>query len=136
MSRHIFKGIVFSEGLDVVAFEFGTRQDAEFAARAEKRDRDHQGARELKCMVLGEGKIVRHLKAPSSERANPARWVRQCPSPVAITAKALAERPQLASGPPCGLIVEDPGTDQEAITRERNWIASVQTPTNADHSSR
>lgn len=70
MSRPVFKGIVFGEGLDLIVVEFGARQDAEFVAGAEERDRDHEGAGELEGVALGEGQILRHLRAPSSERAN------------------------------------------------------------------
>ncbi|CUX68539.1 hypothetical protein AGR4C_pc30023 [Agrobacterium tumefaciens str. Kerr 14] len=91
MSRPVLERIVFGEGLDLVVFQIGARHDAEFVARPEERDRDHQGAGELECVVLGEGKILLHLEAPSSERANPARWLRQCPTLVAITAKGIAQ---------------------------------------------
>ncbi|MCM2436001.1 hypothetical protein HGO39_25240 [Agrobacterium rosae] len=93
MSRPVLERIVFGEGLDLVVFQIGARHDAELVAGPEERDRDHQGAGELECVVLGgiKGKILRHLKAPSSERANPARWLRQCPTLVAITAKGIAQ---------------------------------------------
>lgn len=57
------------------------------------------------------------------ERANPARWLRQCPAPGAITAQALAKRPHARVADP-GLIVEDPEPDQEAIPGERDWNAA------------
>lgn len=62
MSRPVFKGIVFGEGLDLIVFEFGARQDADCVAGAEERDRDHEGAGELEGVALGEGKILRHLR--------------------------------------------------------------------------
>lgn len=70
MSRPLFKGIVFGEGLDLIIVEFDARQDAECVAGAEERDRDHEGAGELEGVALGEGKILQHLRAPSLERAN------------------------------------------------------------------
>ena len=37
---------------------------------------------------------------------------------------------------PCGLIVEDPKVDQDAITEERDWFASAETSHGAGVSSR
>lgn len=45
--------------------EFVARHDAVFAVDLEERNRDHQGAGELEGIGLSEGKIVRHVRAPS-----------------------------------------------------------------------
>lgn len=81
------EGIELGDRIDLAVFEFIGRKDAELVAGAEECDGHHERAGELEGVVLGKSKI-RHLKAPSSERANPARWLRQCPSPGAITAEA------------------------------------------------
>jgi len=99
MSRPDVEGIIFDERFDLVAFEFGAREHAEFTAGPEERDWNHEGAGELEGVVLCERKIVGHPRAPSSERANPARWLRQCPAPVAITAKAKPSGGSLLADP-------------------------------------
>jgi hypothetical protein len=75
----------------VFVVELVARKDAELVTGPEQCDRNHERAGKLEGMVLGEGKILRHQKAPSLERANPARWLRQCPFPVAITAQGIAQ---------------------------------------------
>jgi len=122
MSRPEVKGIVFDKRLDLVVFEFGAREDAEFTAGPEERDRNHEGAGKLEGVVLCERKIVGHLRAPSSERANPARWLRQCPAPVAITAKAKPSGGSLLADP-SRVDRGRPGAGPGSRHRERDWHA-------------
>jgi hypothetical protein len=73
-------------------------------------------------VVLCERKIVGHPRAASSERANPARWLRQCPVPVAITAKAKLSGGSLLAAPSRvdrGRSGAGPGSRH----RERDWHA-------------
>ncbi len=99
MSRPAVEGIVFCEGFDLVIAELRAWQHTVAVIRAEERDRGHEDVRELVGVVLREGKIVGHLRAPSSERANPARWLRQCPAPVAVIAKAQPSGGSLLADP-------------------------------------
>ena len=95
-------GIVFEEDFDVGVIEFVGGQDAEFVVDLEADDRGHESAGEVPGSFLGESEIVGHLRAPSWSGPIPARWLRQSAAAGAITAKALAERPQQASGPLAG----------------------------------
>lgn len=83
----------------VFVIEFVGRKDAEFVARLEQGDRDHEDARKRKCVGLGECKILCHVRNLRPERADPARWLLKGPGTVAITAQAKTERRQLASRP-------------------------------------
>ncbi|SJM30345.1 hypothetical protein BQ8482_130244 [Mesorhizobium delmotii] len=47
-------------------------------------------------MALGEGKILRHLRAPFRAGQFPARWLLKGRAPGTITAKAKPARLQLA----------------------------------------
>ena len=75
MSRPVREAIELRDGLDLAVIEFVARKNAELAARPEKRDRDHKGAGKLEGVVLCEGEICVHRRAPSLERAVPARWL-------------------------------------------------------------
>src|SRR5690606_31443929 len=86
-------GIVFEEDFDVGAVEFVGGEN-EFVVDLEEDDWGHEGRGEVPGGLLGEGKIVRHLRAPSWSGPIPARWLRQCAAAVAITAQASAKRPQ------------------------------------------
>ena len=65
-------GVVFEEDDDLCLFDFVGREDAVFVVGLEEDDRGHEGASEVPGVLLGEGKIVLHVRAPSLERANPA----------------------------------------------------------------
>ncbi|QTG17118.1 hypothetical protein G6M86_27885 (plasmid) [Agrobacterium tumefaciens] len=110
---------IFMHDLQIVfVIEFVARENAELVAGPEKCDRDHEGTGKLEGVVLGEGKIGLWSGPIPLDGSVSVRPRSRSPR------RASPKRPQLASGPPRGLIVEDPGTDQEAITRERDWIAS------------
>ncbi|NTI78826.1 hypothetical protein G6L79_33220 [Agrobacterium rhizogenes] len=109
----------------VFVIEFVARENAELVAGPEERDRNHQSSGKLKGVVLGKGKIGVHLKAPSLERAIPARWLPSVSGTGRDHREGEAERRQLASRPRSGLIVGDPGPDQEAIHQERNGTSPM-----------
>ncbi|NSZ19733.1 hypothetical protein K4831_22310 (plasmid) [Agrobacterium vitis] len=88
MSRPVGERIELRDGLDLAVIEFVARKDAELVAGPEKRDRDHKGAGKLEGVVLCEGEICVHRRAPSWSGPFPLDGSRQCPEPVAITAKA------------------------------------------------
>ena len=117
---------IFMHDLQIVfVIEFVARQNAELVARPEERNWNHQGAGKLEGVVLRKGKIGVHLRAPSLERAIPARWL---PS-VSGTGRdhregAAAAAAAWLTDPVSGLIDGDPGPDQEAIHQEREWDAS------------
>jgi hypothetical protein len=79
-------------------------------------------------VVLCERKIVGDPRAPSLERANPARWLRQCPAPVAITAKAKPSGGSLLADP-SRVDRGRPGAGLGSRYRERDWHAFGGTPT-------
>ena len=54
----------------IVIIEFVGRQDTEFVAGLEERDRDHQVSVKLEGVGLSEGKIVRHVRMLHRKRAN------------------------------------------------------------------
>jgi len=82
----------FMHDLQIVfVIEFVARQNAELVAGPEKRDRDHQDAGKLEGVVLRKGKIGVHLRLHLWSVPFPLDGSRQCPEPVAITAKARAE---------------------------------------------
>ena len=88
MSRPVFEGIEFSDGLDLTLIEFVARENAELVSRPEERDRDHQGAGERESVALSECKILCHVRNLRPERADPARWLLKGPGTVAITAQS------------------------------------------------
>jgi hypothetical protein len=83
----------------VFVIEFVAPQNAELVARPEERNWNHQSTGKLEGVVLCKEEIGVHLRAPSWSGPFPLDGSRQCPEPVAITAKAQPQRPQLASGP-------------------------------------
>jgi hypothetical protein len=100
MSRAALVRVKFVDQLEVVAVvELVRGERAIDIAGFEERHGDHQGASELKGVVLGKGKIVRHLEGSIRSGPIPARWLLDGPPSVAITAKAQLERRQLASRP-------------------------------------
>lgn len=126
MSRPVFEGIEFGDGLDLAVIEFVARENAEFVSGSEERDRDHQGPGELEGVVLRKGKIVVHRRAPSLERAIPARWLPSVSGAGRDHREGEAERRHATrSRPRSGLIDGDPGPDEEAIHQERGWHASM-----------
>ena len=88
MSRPVFEGIEFGDGLDLAIIELVARKNAELVAGPEERDRDHEGAGKCESVRLSECKILCHVKNLRPERADPARWLLEGPGTVAITAKA------------------------------------------------
>ncbi len=60
MSRPVFEGIEFGDGLDLAVIEFVARENAEHVSGPEERDRDHQGAGECESVALSECKILCH----------------------------------------------------------------------------
>ena len=87
----------FMHDLQIVfVIEFVARQNAELVAGPEQGDRNHQGAGKLEGVVLRKGKIGVHLRLHLWSGPFPLDGYRQCPEPVAITAKAKPKRPQLA----------------------------------------
>nr|QEG97632.1 hypothetical protein AgrTiKerr108_00109 [Agrobacterium tumefaciens] len=125
---------VFMHDLQIVfVVEFVARQNAELVTGPKERDRNHQGAGKLEGMVLRKGKIGVHLKAPSLERAIPARWLPSVSGTGRDHREGVAERRQLASRPRSGLIVGDPGPDQEAIHQERWDVSYGPRSTDNDH---
>ncbi|NTA19723.1 hypothetical protein [Agrobacterium tumefaciens] len=67
---------IFMHDLQIVfVIEFVARQNAELVARPEERNWNHQGTGKLEGVILRKGKIGVHLRAPSLERAIPARWL-------------------------------------------------------------
>nr|WP_141685945.1 hypothetical protein [Agrobacterium tumefaciens]QEG97230.1 hypothetical protein AgrTiCFBP2178_00105 [Agrobacterium tumefaciens] len=118
---------VFMHDLQIVfVVEFVARQNAELVTGPKERDRNHQGAGKLEGMILRKGKIGVHLGAPSLERAIPARWLQSVSGTGRDHREGVAERRQLASRPRSGLIVGDPGPDQEAIHQERNGTSPME----------
>lgn len=91
MSRPVFEGIEFGDGLDLAVIEFVARENAELVSGPEERDRDHQGAGERESVALSECKILCHVRNLHPERADPARWLLEGPGTVAITAQANAQ---------------------------------------------
>ncbi|MCB1469131.1 MAG: hypothetical protein KDK08_18770, partial [Rhizobiaceae bacterium] len=69
---HNLEWIIFEEDDDLGVFDFVGGKDAVFVVGLEEDDRGHEGASEVPGVLLGEGKIVLHVRAPSLERANPA----------------------------------------------------------------
>lgn len=124
MSRPVFEGIEFGDGLDLAVNEFVARKNAELVSRPEERDRDHQGPGERESVALSECKILCHVRNLRPERADPARWLLEGPGTVAITAKAKPSGGSLLADPDRGLIVGDPNLVQDAINEERDWFAS------------
>jgi hypothetical protein len=59
------------EDEDVGAVEFVARQNAKLSVDFEEHYRRHQGAGKLEGVGLGEGKNVRHLRAPPSSKGDP-----------------------------------------------------------------
>ena len=120
----------FTHDLQIVfVIEFVARQNAELVAGPEQRDWNHQGAGKLEGMVLRKQKIGDHLRLHLWSGPFPLDGSRQCPEPVAITAKARAEAAAAClADPVSGLIDGDPGLDQEAIHQEREWDASTDLP--------
>lgn len=109
----------------VFVIEFVGRKDAEFVAGFEQGDGNHEDAGKRKCVALGECKILCHVRNLRPERADPARWLLKGPGQVAITAQAKTSGGSLLADPDSGLIDADPGLVQDAIHKERNWIASA-----------
>ncbi len=72
MSRPVFEGIEFGDGLDLAVIEFVARENAEHVSGPEERDRDHQGAGECESVALSECKILCHVRNLRPERADPA----------------------------------------------------------------
>ena len=80
---------IFMHDLQIVfVIEFVARQNAELVAGPEQRDWNHQGAGELEGVGLRKRKIGVHLRLHLSSGPFPLDGSRQCPEPVAITAKA------------------------------------------------
>ena len=110
----------------VFVIKFVARKNAEFVARPEQRNRNHEGAGKCESMALSECKILCHMRNLHPERADPARWLLKGPGTVAITAQAKTERRHACvADPESGLIDGDPGMVQDAIHKERDWFASV-----------
>lgn len=94
-------GMEFMHDLQIVfVIEFVARQNAELVAGPEQCDRNHEGAGELEGVVLRKRKIGVHLRLHLWSGPFPLDGSRQCPEPVAITAKAKPKRPQLGSRTP------------------------------------
>ena len=91
MSRPVFEGIEFGDGLDLAVIEFVARENAKLVSGPEERDRDHQSAGKCECVALSECKILCHVRNLRPERADPARWLLKGPGTVAITAKPKAQ---------------------------------------------
>ena len=70
MSRAVQVGIVFVDDDHVGVVEFIAWHDAELSIDLEQRDRDHQGAGELKCVGLGEERSC-DIWAPPLSEADP-----------------------------------------------------------------
>lgn len=51
MSRPVFEGIEFGDGLDLAVIEFVDRKNAKLVSGPEECDRDHQGAGKLEGVV-------------------------------------------------------------------------------------
>lgn len=90
MSRRQLVGVVFVNDDDIGVVDL------------EERDRDHQGASELEGVVLGEGEIVRHLRAPSLSEADPRSMAPSVSDFGRGHREGEAKRPQLAGGPLVG----------------------------------
>lgn len=58
MSPPCLEGIIFMDDLNVRVIEFIARHNAKLAIDFEKRDGDHESAREVEGVVLSEGKIL------------------------------------------------------------------------------
>lgn len=85
-SRPGFERIELSDELDLAIVELGEGQNAEGPVRPEDRDRNHEGLCELEGAALGYRRIVSHrVKARSGSGPIPARWLRRCQDPDAIT---------------------------------------------------
>lgn len=83
---------IFMHDLQIVfVIEFVARQNAELVAGPEQRDWNHQGTGKLEGVVLCKRKIGVHLRLHLWSGPFPLDGSRQCPEPVAITAKARAE---------------------------------------------
>lgn len=127
MSRPIFEGVEFGDSLDLVAVQFVARKNTELVAGSEERDRDHQGPSECESVSLSECKILCHVRNLRPEQADPARWLLRRAGAGRDHREGAAEAAaRLRSGPPGGLIVEDPALVQDAIHQERVWLASVE----------
>jgi hypothetical protein len=64
-------GKILVDDLQIVyVIEFVGRKDAEFVAGLEESDGDHQIVAEVKCVRLGERKIVCHVRVLHRKRAN------------------------------------------------------------------
>ncbi|CUX04907.1 conserved hypothetical protein [Agrobacterium fabacearum TT111] len=123
-------GMEFMHDLQIVfVIEFVARQNAELVAGPEKRDRNHQDAGKLEGVVLRKGKIGVHRRAPSLERAIPARWLPSVSGTGRDHREGAAEAAAAClADPVSGLIDGDPGPDQEAIHQEQEWDASIDLP--------
>src|SRR4029077_15335419 len=62
--------IIMNDGV-LLAIVFAGDHDAEFVINLEKDDRHHQRTGQIEGMVLSEGEVVRHRKAPVLRRGPP-----------------------------------------------------------------
>lgn len=88
-------GIVFMDHFDLYVEIFAGQHDI-FAIDLEKRNRDHQCAGKIEGVVLCEGKIMRHLRAPSMGGADPRSMAPVVSGAAAITAQAKPSGGMLA----------------------------------------
>ena len=103
VSRAALVGVEFVDQFEIVGvLELLGGEGAIGIAGFEERHRDHEGAGKLERVILGKGKIVRHLEGSIRSGPIPARWLLDGPPSVAITAKAQPQRRQLASRPLVG----------------------------------
>lgn len=107
---------IFMHDLQIVfVIEFVARKNAELVAGFEQRDWNHKGAGKLEGVVLRKRKIGVHLRLHLWSGPFPLDGNRQCPGPVAITAKARAKAAVAwLTDPVSGLIDGDPALDQES----------------------
>lgn len=93
MSRAELMGIIFVDDDHVGVVEFIAWHDAELSIDLEQSDWNHQGPGELERVGLGEGKIVRHLRAPPWSEADPRSM-----APVSVLNRLRSPRRRSRSG--------------------------------------
>ncbi len=90
---HNLERVIIMDDYHVSVIEFIAWHDAELSIDLKQCDRDHQGAGELECVGLGEGKIVRHLRAPPWSEADPRSM-----APVSVLNRPRSPRRRSRSG--------------------------------------
>src|SRR5690606_33937501 len=116
--------IVDVEHRDLALIELVLGQHAIFVVGLEEDDGSHQCAGEVPGVLLGEFEVVRHLRAPSLERAIPARWLLKGLAPGAITAQAKTSGRSLLADPSWvdrGRSGAGPGRHHKRAELDRGW---------------